>query len=390
MNNSSDFYWDVGRLPFIWKPLPAPSNYSCLPDELPFALTLDKTNGRLCQVANRSVSDALRKAYLAGSEITGMMDEAGIGRRYAEDFLSFIKKTLGENPILGIRVLEIGCGNGYLLHRLNMMGADVVGIEPGTHGAAGAIRYGINIVRDYFPTSNVSGQFDLVILYCVLEHLENPSQIFDQALPFLAEGGRIALAVPDCTPYIKCGDVSMLFHEHWSYFEQDSLSAFLQNSGVSAQIIETATFGGLLYAFAGKAILGSQPHGGEVYSRHKIKAECYRDLANQMLKKLRGIVEVAEQKGTSLGIYVPSRAVNALSMIGIPRFRIRFFDDNPLLHGTYFPGVDISVESRAALLAEPVDELIIFSHTFGERLKMELAEQLPETNILSWEDLFIC
>lgn len=388
MDDSVVFRWNVGQLPFIWKPLSTPANHPGLPDGLPFSLMVDSSTGRLCQAADAAVSDALHKAYSAGSEITGMMDEAGIGRRYAEDFLAFLDQQRGSPSYSSVRVLEIGCGNGYLLHRLKLSGAEVLGIEPGEHGASGATRFGVDIVCDYFPAPGVSGPFDLIILYCVLEHIENPVDLIAQLLPYLAPQGRVALAVPDCTPYIRQGDVSMLFHEHWSYFEQSTLRASLQQGGLGEATIQNAGFGGLLYAYSGKGAVSARQTRFTEQSHLDERGLNYFRLAKRALDRLRELLVEAENNKASLGIYVPSRAVNALSMISLGHTRIRFFDDNPALHGTYFPGIDIEVEPRSALLSEPTDMLLIFSHTFGEKLAAELATLLPATHIVTWKELF--
>jgi hypothetical protein len=244
----------------------------------------------------------------------------------------------------------------------------------------------VDIVHDYFPTPAVSGRFDLVILYCVLEHLEDPAQLFDQIAPHLATQGRVALAVPDCTPYVEHGDLSMLFHEHWSYFDLPTLGALLQYCGLGESHIESAGFGGLLYAFAQEGAPAGA-HAADFAGRCQ-RAARYRALASPMLDRLRKIVESVAGAGRSIGIYVPSRAVNALSLIGAPPRGLRFFDDNPTLQGTYFPGITVPVEPRACLLANPTDDLLIFSHTFGERLRSELTPRLPATRVITWNELF--
>ena len=53
---------------------------------------------------------------------------------------------------------------------------------------------------------------------------------------------------------------------------------------------------------------------------------------------------------------------------------LRFFDDDKLLHGKYYPPFDIPIESRRSLIERPVDELVIMSSSFGERLKSELCQ----------------
>ena len=166
------FSWNVGALPFVWGPLAAPTNAHGLPTSLPFALEISPDTGALVQSPNEKVSGALSRAYSEGSLMVGLMDEEGIGREYAEDFLRFLTSHVPRGALSGMRVLEIGCGTGYLLHRLRLLGADVWGVEPGAHGQAGARKYELPVVRDFFPSNEIRGTFDLVIMYAVLEHLE--------------------------------------------------------------------------------------------------------------------------------------------------------------------------------------------------------------------------
>jgi hypothetical protein len=68
---------------------------------------------------------------------------------------------------------------------------------------------------------------------------------------------------------------------------------------------------------------------------------------------------------------------------------VRWFDDDPALHGRFYPPIPIEVESRDALLAHPVDELLIASWTFGEALREQLAENsaLVGTRIRTFGDV---
>lgn len=383
MMQEDEFSWDLGELPFIWRPLDGPRNGGGLPDALPFTITLDAATGLLRQEIRTETRQALSRAYELGSEVTGMMEKEGLGRQYADDFLAFLSAKT--KPGAAMRVLEIGCGTGYLLSRLAEQGCAVIGIEPGEHGAAGAERHGVPVIRDFFPSPRLEGQFDLAIIYGVLEHMEDPAGFLRQIGERLSPGGRIAIAVPACAPYVEQGDVSMLFHEHWNYFEAGTLGGVIAAAGFGALHIGNAGYGGLLYALAGKE--GGKPAAPMPKSPDR-RARRFRALAESMLARFAGEIEAARQASESLGIYIPSRAVNALKLTGAPLAGIRFFDDNPVLHGSYFPGIDIAVEPRAGLLETPTDRLVIFSHTFGEKLRAELAPVLPQTRILTWSDLF--
>jgi len=237
----SGWPWNVGALPFYYTPLRRPTNDD-LPDHLPFALDMDYRTGTLVQVPNKEVSDALSQAYSKGSMPTGMMDEEGIGKEYAEDFLAFLQQRADACSKRG-SVLEIGCGTGYLLYRLKLLGADVLGLEPGPHGQDGSKRFGIPIIKDFFPSPKIAGEFDLVVLFSVLEHVESPSGFLGSVLPLVKENGRIAISVPDCEPYMGAGDISMLYPEHLSYYTQTTLRNSVKASMGLETEVEKASFG---------------------------------------------------------------------------------------------------------------------------------------------------
>jgi carbamoyl-phosphate synthase large subunit len=143
---AADFEWQIPALPFIYRPLTSPSNGSGLPDALPFTLTVEPSLGLVQQRPSSEVAEALERAYIAGSEIPGLMEEQGIGREYADDFLKLLADAYGTNRI-DKSVLEIGCGTGYLLSRLRDQGATVVGMDkPARRNTA------CRSCADFFPT----------------------------------------------------------------------------------------------------------------------------------------------------------------------------------------------------------------------------------------------
>ena len=96
--------------------------------------------------------------------------------------------------------------------------------------------------------------------------------------------------------------------------------------------------------------------------------------SQRLLEYLTYILE----ENQTLGIYVPGRAINSLIKYKIPIQNSRFFDDNSRIHNTYFPGIDISIESREELIRHPTDNLLIMSHSFGDALALQLRNLLPK------------
>jgi SAM-dependent methyltransferase len=384
---SHGFRWEVGRLPFLWTPLDRAGADAGLPTRLPFALEVSAETGVLSQAPDAEVSAALVRAYEAGSVVSGLMEETGIGREYADDILGFIEQC-APGGVAGSRILEIGCGTGYLLHRLRKLGADVVGIEPGGHNLESAMRYDVPIVRGFFPSADIDGGFDVVVMYAVLEHIEDPVSFLRTVRSHLRPDGRTIIAVPDCEPYLATGDLSILIHEHWSYFTARTLRDVAHSAGLQPVHATRAGFGGSTYLCAERASSAAPVPATEI-ARQGEAAAAYRRRAEAGLARLRSWLDDAATAGATVGLYVPGRAINALALAGSDAAHIRFFDDDPRLHGTYLPGFGSPIESRAQLIDRPPDRVLIMSHTFGARIAAALAGLVPgQVVVQTWGDVY--
>ena len=110
------------------------------------------------------------------------------------------------------RILDIGCGDGFLLKYLKEKGWEVYGVEPGEV----ASRY----ARDILGLSVFTGvlkdvgypddHFDAVSLYAVFEHLPNPTQTLMEIKRILKPGGILFISVPNFG-----GLESRIFGERW-------------------------------------------------------------------------------------------------------------------------------------------------------------------------------
>lgn len=387
MNTIDAPTWHIASLPFVWGAQETPGNPGGLPDALPFALSFDIRTGLLIQRPDARVEGALNRAYEVGSVLGSNVAEDGIGRRYADDFLDFISRTLNETAIGQQSVLEIGCGNGYLLSRMSRMFGSAIGVEPGPQGQDGARRYGVHIVQGFFPTPHVTGKYSAIVLMSVLEHVQDPAAFVASLTSYLAPGGRIFISVPNESAYIQNGDVSTLFHEHWSYFDLQTLRATMTLAGLTIVGDCESSFGGSLYACLSAGT--DETNVSDALREDNIRVALrYLSQARSNCDTMQEACERMTTGGRSLGVYVPARFVNAIGILQMPAQNIRFFDDDPGLLGTYYPGIPIRIESREDLLRSPTDSVLIMSRTFGPNLATELRKLLPaSTRVLTVADL---
>lgn len=333
---------------------------SKFPGKLPFSLAVERNTGRMLRISDPFVESAIASAYSAGSHVGNAMDDTPLGRPYCDDLLAFIQAA--SITLKGSRVLEIGCGRGYLLKRLGELGADAMGVEPGKVYESHWARHGVRVVRSFFPAPEIAGPFDLVVAYGVLEHVHEPRALIRQALA-TAPGGCALFTVPNCEEAIATGDPSMLIHEHISYFTRDSLVAVAQQAGAEIVSIAKSSYGGSIHVLLrNKSTSKTSSVPGARVVEQGLR---YGERINQL--KLE-IAERIKRAGGSIGVIVPARALNLLP----EDFNGRFYDDDPELIGNRLGDFFPFVEPIENINHHSHDEIWICSHSFFEPIQARL------------------
>ena len=98
----------------------------------------------------------------------------------------------------GLKVLDVGCGNGYVLYQYARYGAQVTGVD--------LTRTAVELSRKRFALGGLSGEFleidgnrlpfpdahfDIVCSMGVLHHVSNPRPMVDEIFRVLKPGGRL-------------------------------------------------------------------------------------------------------------------------------------------------------------------------------------------------------
>ena len=135
------------------------------------------------------------------------------------------------------KALDIGCGRGLMLHRLRSHSWQVQGTELSEGAAAyarDALRIPITVGKlhdAHFPDA----EFDLIIMWHVIEHLHNPREVLAEVRRILKPGGRLLLAAPNFGSWEARWGREDWFHldvpKHLTHFTPKSLKRLLREAG---------------------------------------------------------------------------------------------------------------------------------------------------------------
>ena len=126
-------------------------------------------------------------------------DEASCAHEY---LLPFVLTRKGEIRKVNLKILDLGCGNGYVASRIAGQGHSVTGVDISCDGIAIArvsfpgISYHLCSVYDDDLLDKIGRQFDCVVSLEVVEHLFYPKKLFEQSQRLLVTGGALIVSTP--------------------------------------------------------------------------------------------------------------------------------------------------------------------------------------------------
>lgn len=151
------------------------------------------------------------------------------------------------------RFLDIGCGVGHYLELAKKHFEDLCGVEPSITSAMIARQQGFNVIHDYFHEGlSFESGFDAITMIEVLEHLENPGDLFAQASRMLNDKGILLVEVPNGQRIVENHLYYNLCTDHIQYFSVSSLTAMAQRAGLIVVCAQEAADPNLLELYVKK------------------------------------------------------------------------------------------------------------------------------------------
>lgn len=333
------------KFPLYFRPLNKDEQYD-FPTQFPFNCFQDE-NGIIRQKVDNILSELLKKAYLEGSLFEGSLSNE-TGSNYFNAFRNFLISNKAGNK----SVLEIGCGRGNLLKSISKEFDYAIGIEPGVVNETSG---NYKIISGFYPDDIKDDEFDMIVHFGVLEHIEDPYKFLSSHMQKLSDNGVVITAVPDCSNSLLEGDISIFFHEHFSYFDSFSLKALFVKCGFNPIYIER--YMGMIFIAANKKkkneIISPSIELNNFNSNFKNRFEKIQTTLNNFID-------------SDIAFYPGLKGINYMALLG--RTGVRLIDDSTELKDKFIPGFERQIENFESLSKSPPKIIYITSNTYKEQI----------------------
>ncbi len=149
----------------------------------------------------------------------------------------------------GLKVLDIGCGNGVLLRQFQKRGCLCFGSDPSPWAQACAERYGYTLLPRIEKANIEPGFFDVITSTSTLEHIARPLEHVKRIVEILKPGGTAYFTVPNY------GSLPLRLHlvkgrlvgppSHCNYFTPRTLRNLFRQGDLATQVarVRIASYG---------------------------------------------------------------------------------------------------------------------------------------------------
>jgi hypothetical protein len=221
--------------PFLFREsVPVHQNAVTDTDQAALAMERGSLSVACCEncgfVFNRAF-DLAKMAY--GESYDNEQTHSPVFRQYVDELADHL---LHERNVRNSRIVEVGCGNAYFLHKLvddPAMGNTGVGFDPSYDGPVPEEPERLRIERRFYDAECAGMPADVVVCRHVIEHVPNPVGMLDAVRCALQDSphAQVYFETP-CVDWILRRNVFWdFFYEHCSYFSARSLATAFQRAG---------------------------------------------------------------------------------------------------------------------------------------------------------------
>jgi hypothetical protein len=283
-------------------------------------------------------------------------------------------------------VVEVASNDGYLLRNFVAAGIPCLGVEPAGNVAEVARAAGVPTETRFFGEAYARdlvarrGHADLIAANNVLAHVPAVTDFVAGLAVLAGPRGVVSIEAPHLLRLVDGVQFDTIYHEHYAYWSLLAMESLLARQGLRAFDVERlATHGGSL------RVLASAADRGESEGLRAVRAEeaarglagdaFYRGFEDRVRATLDGFrAWLAAAKGRRIGAYGAAAKGNTfLNAAGVTAADIlAVADRSPAKQGRLLPGSRIPVVTPEALLAMPLDDILVLPWNIGAEIAAQI------------------
>lgn len=262
--------------------------------------------------------------------------------RHFESYADFLAQRLPEKA----KIFEFGCNDGILLEKLSDRGYTCIGVDASDNVAAMARLKGLEVHTGFLSPKfvrekNLQSSFDFVTCSNVLAHISDLDATISAVKLLLKKGGIFSIEVHDADALAEELQFDTIYHEHLTYFTQETLKSFTSRHGFDFVECQKTTMHGGGLRFMTQY---SEKYPVNVYSSKYSGARINPDdFSAKILRCRADIIRLYELHGPIDGYGAAGRAQMFINMTNTAQYFRRIYDDSPLRQGRYIVGTNIPI-----------------------------------------------
>jgi hypothetical protein len=302
--------------------------------------------------------------------------------RYAEGAIA--RLGLGA----GSFVAEVASNDGYLLRNFVAAGIPCLGIEPAANVAEVARAAGVPTETAFFGEAYARGlvarrgHADLIAANNVLAHVPEVNDFVAGLAALAGPRGVVTIEAPHLVRMVEGVQFDTIYHEHYAYWSLLAMERLLARHGLRVFDVERlTTHGGSLRVWSSAADRGATAELATVRAEEAARGlaadafyEGFDARVQRTLAGFRDWLARARAEGRRIGGYGAAAKGNTfLNAAGVKAGDILAVGDRShAKQGRLLPGSHIPVVTPEALLAMPLDDILVLPWNIADEVAAQL------------------
>lgn len=279
-----------------------------------------------------------------------------------QEFASLMNDRFGAK-----KILDIACNDGSQLDQFKKLGWQTIGIDPARNLLELSIQNHI-VICDYLRPEHANFiKTDVAVAQNVLAHSDNPKLLIESALNI----SEVLFAQTSQALMIQNGEFDTIYHEHLSFFSQQSIQALTRRAGkvlndISFRKIHGTSF---LMEISNSGIEFAIPKGPSAE-----EARNFGKRSRNTIEVLDDILEKERASGATIIGYGAS--AKGMTVINALNSSFDFFiDDSPLKQGRFTPGKNVPIKDSKFLseISAPVT-FVMTAWNFEDEIRARISQ----------------